>query len=271
MPTRTRVSGRFVFPLDRVARAPSSSGHLRAVTRAIGLVATSLLAGALLLLLSRSARARGTLQRGWARSAARIVGLRVRVEGTPPPAGSLLVANHLGYLDVVTFWCAVSGTCVAKSEVAGWPLVGALGRLTGTLFVDRSRRCDVARVIPAIERALCRGERVFLFAEATSTRGDRVLPFHSALFEAAVRSERPVACASVHYATPAGAPPADLAVCWWGDMTFLDHVYALLRLPHIEATLRFAPAPLVGTDRKELSRRAQTVVESIWMPVEGAR
>jgi lyso-ornithine lipid O-acyltransferase len=247
------------------------AGHLRATARALALVGTSLLAGALLLPVARSAKARRGLQRAWARSAARIVGMRVRVDGPPPPAGSLLVANHLGYLDVVTFWCAVSSTCVAKSEVAGWPLVGALGRLAGTLFIDRRRRCDVARVIPAMEQALRRGERVLLFAEATSTRGESVLPFKSALFEAAVRSDRPVACASVHYATRAGAAPADRAVCWWGDMTFLDHVYALLRLPRIEATVRFAPAPLVGADRKELARRAHAAVESVWTPVEGAR
>jgi len=269
-PNAIRVTAPFAPRYDRVPSARRATGHLRAAARAIGLVGTSLMAGALLLPLARSARARDALLQAWARSAARIVGLRVRVEGTPPPAGSLLVANHLGYLDVVTFWCAASGTCVAKSEVAGWPLVGTLGRLAGTLFIDRSRRCDVARVIPAIEDALHRGERVLLFAEATSTRGDRVLPFKSALFEAAVRSERPVACASLHYATPAGAPAADLAVCWWGDMTFLDHVYALLRLPRIEATLRFAPAPLIGADRKALARRAQAAVESIWTPVQGA-
>jgi 1-acyl-sn-glycerol-3-phosphate acyltransferase len=251
-------------------RAASADGRLRATTRAIALLGASLVAGALLVPLARSGRARRAVQRGWARSAAHIVGMRVRVEGPLPPAGSLLVANHLSYLDVVTLWCAASGTCIAKSEVAGWPLVGALGRLAGTLFIDRRRRSDVARVIPAVERALRAGDRVILFAEATSTRGDRVLPFKSSLFEAAVRSARPVACASLHYATPAGATPADLAICWWGDMTFLDHVWALLQLPYFEARVRFAPAPLAGADRKALARRAHAVVGSLWTPVRGA-
>lgn len=251
--------------------APRSGGRLRAASRALALAGVSLFAGALLLPVARSGRARQALRRAWARSAARIVGMRVRVEGPLPPGGSLLVANHLSYLDVVTLWCAADGTCVAKSEVAGWPLVGALGRLAGTIFVDRGRRRDVARVIPAMERALRGGERVILFAEATSTRGDRVLPFKSSLFEAAVRAGRPVACASLHYATPAGAAPAELAVCWWGDMTFLDHVWALLRLPRFEATLRFAPAPVAGRERKALARRAHAVVGSLWTPVGDAR
>jgi 1-acyl-sn-glycerol-3-phosphate acyltransferase len=263
----TRAFSRLVPAALRAPAAGALAGHARAALRAVALAGGSLAAGALLLPCARSPRARAAVTRAWARGAARLLGMRVRVEGPPPPAGSLLVANHLGYLDVVTLWCAVSGTCVAKSEVAGWPLVGALGRLAGTLFIDRTRRRDVARVIPAIEEALRRGERVILFAEATSTRGDRVLPFKSSLFEAPVRGERPVACASLHYATPAGETPADLAVCWWGDMTFLDHVYALMRLPCFEATVRFAPAVLSGRDRKALARQAREVVGSIWTPV----
>lgn len=257
--------------LPAAHRAPHTRGALRATARAIALIGASLVAGALLLPVARSGRARRTVQRAWARSAARIVGMRVRIEGPLPPAGALLVANHLSYLDVVTLWCAVDGTCIAKSEVAGWPLVGTLGRLAGTLFIDRNRRRDVARVIPAMERSLRRGERVILFAEATSTRGDRVLPFKSPLFEAAVRAGRPVACASLHYATPVDAAPAELAVCWWGDMTFLDHVWSLLCLPRFDATLRFARAPLADGDRKALARRAHAAVAALWTPVGGAR
>lgn len=247
-----------------------AAGHVRAAARAFALAVVSVSAGALLLPFGRSARARRRITQAWARSAARILGMRVRIEGAPPPSGSLLVANHLGYLDVVTLWCAVSGTCVAKSEVADWPLVGMLGRLAGTLFIDRTRKRDVVRVIPAIEQALRRGERVLLFAEATSTAGDRVLPFKSSLFEAAVGCSAPVACASLHYATPAPARPAALAVCWWGDMTFLAHLWALLAIPHFEARVRFAPLTLRGPDRKRLARAARATVAGIWTPVGDA-
>lgn len=249
--------------------------HLRATSRATGLVAVSLALGALgaaaraleSVSPALGARCARAVTKAWARAAARIVGMRVRVEGAPPPVASLLVANHLSYVDIVALWVAADGVFVAKSEVASWPLVGALGRVMGTLFIDRGRKRDVVRVIGAIERELARGERVILFAEGTSTRGDRVLPFKSSLFEAAVRSERPVACASLHYATPPGAAPADLAVCWWGDMTFPDHVYALLQLPCFEAVVRFAPQPLAGRDRKQLARGARESIARQWTPV----
>ena len=111
-----------------------------------------------------------------------------------------------------------------------------------------------------------RGESVILFGEGTSTGGDRVLPFKSSLFEAALRSGRPVACASLAYATDRGAPPAERAVCWWGDMTFGDHAYALMKLRGFDATLRFAAQPVAGGDRKELARRAHAGVVASWTP-----
>jgi 1-acyl-sn-glycerol-3-phosphate acyltransferase len=251
-------------------------GHVRAGARIAALLGVSLGLGAAALATRLLARARGggraqaLVTRAWARAVARIVGMRLHVEGAPPPAPGLLVANHLGYVDVVALWCAAGGVFVAKSEVASWPLVGRLGSIARTLFIDRARKRDLLRVLSEMDAALRGGERVILFAEGTSTRGEGVLPFKSSLFEAAVRARLPVGCASLSYATPPGAMPADRAVCWWGDMGFPDHVYALLRLPGFEARLRFAEAPLQGRERKALARAAHSVVAAGFVRVVGA-
>lgn len=250
-------------------------GHARAWSRIGGLLLLSAGAGVAGLaarplatvLPGAGRRLQRTVTRSWARAAARVVGMRVKVEGSPPSLPCLLVANHLSYVDVVALWTVASGAFVAKSEVAGWPLVGRLGAIMQTLFIDRRRKRDLLRVLAEMGRRLARGDSVILFAEATSTRGERVLPFKSSLFEAAARTGLPVACATLSYATPAGAPPADLAVCWWGDMTFADHVYALLRLPRFEATLRFAAAPLAGAERKALARDAHREISRLFVPV----
>lgn len=261
-------------PCGGERRGAAFASHLRATSRALALIAVSLVAGgvcAIAIGVERIAPQRGSAlrrvaARAWARSLAHILGMRVRVEGVAPAAPCLLVANHLSYLDVVTIWCATGGRFVAKSEVASWPLVGALGRIAQTLFIDRNRKRDVVRVLGAMERALARGDSVILFGEGTSTRGDRVLPFKSSLFEVAARDLRPVACASLVYATRRGAPPAERAVCWWGDMTFADHVYGLMKLRGFDATLRFAAEPVACRDRKELARRAHAAVLATWSP-----
>jgi 1-acyl-sn-glycerol-3-phosphate acyltransferase len=252
------------------ARLPAHgelASHLRAIARIAGLLAISLAAGlgglavrALAHVAPATARAaEGAVTRRWARAAARLIGMRVRVHGAPPAGPAVLVANHLGYVDVVALWSVVGGVFVAKSEVGSWPLVGALGRVLHTLFLDRGRKRDLVRVLAEMDRSLAAGRSVLFFAEGTSTRGDRVLPFKSSLFEAALRARVPVACASLAYRTAPAAPPADLAVCWWGDMTFPDHIYALLRLRGFDAEVRFAGA-LRGDDRKDLARRAHEAV-----------
>src|SRR6202011_3813730 len=74
---------------------------------------------------------------------------------------------------------------VAKREVAGWPLFGLLARLQRSVFVDRKRRHKTGEVNAQIAQRLAEGDPVVLFGEGTSSDGNRVLPFRSALIGAA--------------------------------------------------------------------------------------
>jgi len=248
--------------------------HVRAAGRVLAIVGVSLAAAALLVAaqaLRALAGRPGLLladraTRLWAVLIARVIGMRVAVHGVVPPAGSLLVANHLGYIDVVALWCATNGVFVAKAELASWPVVGLLGRAARTIFIDRGRKRDIPRVLSEMARRLRSGETVIVFPEATSSAGDGVLPFRSPLFQASVRSGVPVTCASLAYRTGPDAPRADEAVCWWGDMTFVDHLYRLLRLPDFDATLRFTPARIGAGDRKQRAREAREEVTACFTP-----
>src|SRR5262249_23665676 len=70
---------------------------------------------------------------------------------------------------------------VAKQEVARWPLFGLLARLQRTVFVDRARRQKTREVNAEIATRLTGGDPVVLFGEGTSSDGNRVLAFRSAL------------------------------------------------------------------------------------------
>lgn len=214
-----------------------------------------------------SYRWRSFIFRAWAKGLTRILGLRVDVRGQPPAAPFFLVANHLSYLDVVVLAAHVAGRFIAKREVEDWPLVGRLCRSMRTIFINRASRQDIPRVNGLIKTALARGEGIILFAEGTSTPGDRVLPFNAALLAPAASAQQPVACASLSYRTPQGEPPAHLAVCWWGDMTFLQHVWELCHLSTIMATLTFSPRTIQTSDRKELARQAWQAVNEQFIPV----
>jgi 1-acyl-sn-glycerol-3-phosphate acyltransferase len=123
------------------------------------------------------------LARTWHRGCCTIAGLRLRVRGAPAAFGStLLVANHVSYLDVVVLGSLVNVSFIAKAEVAGWPLIGRIG---GTIFVERRGSCSAGQRDRVAVR-LARGDDLILFAEGTSSDGGRVLPFKSALFAATV-------------------------------------------------------------------------------------
>lgn len=216
----------------------------------------------------RRARWQALILHRWARSAAFVLGLKIEVSCNAPTAPFLLVSNHLSYVDVIVFASQLHCVFVAKKDVESWPIIGALCRRVGTIFIDRSNRRDLARVNGEIAQAVEDGRGVILFAEGTSTKGSSVLPFRSSLLEAAAIQGFPVSYAAVSYRVLTDDPPASLSVCWWGDMTFGSHFAELLRLRRIAATVSFGSHQIRADDRKTLADRLWFEVNRLFVPVE---
>jgi 1-acyl-sn-glycerol-3-phosphate acyltransferase len=193
--------------------------------------------------------------------------VRITVEGPVPAAPFYLVSNHLSYLDIVVYAATMPARFVAKREVRDWPVVGFLARAGGTIFIDRTVKRDAVRVLQDLGSAVVEGDGVVVFAEATSSPGHMVLPFRPALLEWAARAGHPVHYASLAYRTPDDAPPAHLAVCWWGDMTFGRHLVELSSLAWIDATVRLGAGPISERDRKRLADRLHRAVSEQFTPV----
>jgi len=83
----------------------------------------------------------------------------------------------------------------------------------------------------------------------------------------AAAGELPLATAALRYGTPPGERPAQWSVCWWGDMDFLPHLLAFLRLSRVDATLTYGDEPVRGTERKQLALDAQRAVQDLFEPV----
>lgn len=204
---------------------------------------------------------------GWARTSLRLLGVRLEVEGTPPRGPCLLVANHLGYLDIATLGARHPGAVfVSMAEVADWPVMGRIARDVDTVFVPRDRRHAVGEVARAIEAQLRAGRTVVLFPEGKSGDGTALRPFQTALLEPAARLGAPVAWAAIAYETPADAPPAAEAVCWTDDAPFHTHLLRMMRLPRVRARLVYGGAVLTETDRKRLARRLEEEVAALLAP-----
>jgi 1-acyl-sn-glycerol-3-phosphate acyltransferase len=97
----------------------------------------------------------------------------------------LIVSNHVSWLDISVITSVAPVVFVAKREVASWPLFGLLAKLQRSVFVDRNQRHKTPDVNAEIARRLADGDPVLLFGEGTSSDGNRVLPFRTALIDAA--------------------------------------------------------------------------------------
>lgn len=207
----------------------------------------------------------------WAKRATGVLGVTTRVQGEPPRAPFLLVSNHLSYLDIILLASQARCVFVSKAEVARWPIIGLLARSMGTLFLDRTKKRDVARIADQIRERFELGQGVVFFPEGTSTPGAEVIPFRSSLLEPAATAGLPVRHVTLRYATPASEPPAHMAVSWWGDMEFAPHFVELLGLARIEASVVFGEEPIREPDRKLLAEELHRRVAASFTPMTEAR
>lgn len=158
-------------------------------------------------------------------------GLEPIVHGTPAGPGTMLVANHVSWADVINIAAVVDADFVAKADVADYPGLGALAARSGTIFIDRERRSQAAAQMAAIRDRLLAGRRVALFPEGTTSDGRGVLPFRSSLFAAAAESRR-VQPVTIVYTARGGGPIAPHlmdAIAWIGDEELLPNAAALAR------------------------------------------
>ena len=203
----------------------------------------------------------------WARGMSRIIGMDLEIQGEVPTDRGLIITNHLSYIDIIALWTAVPGLFVAKQEVARWPFIGLFARSTGSLFIDRDRASDAHRSISIMAEAIEEGNQVILFAEGTTSMGAEVLPLKPSLLEAAIRTGTAVSCGDIYYEVEEGRTPAHLSICWWGDMTFYDHLYALFRLPSFKARLEFYEEPIRAKNRKVLAAEVHGRISENFRPV----
>ncbi len=203
------------------------------------------------------------IQMGFCRAICAILGVRVVSSALPTrPAPRLIVANHVSWTDVIALSSLAPFLFLAKSEVARWPVLGLLARLQGAIFVTRGARMDVARVNGELTRALGEGRDLVVFPEGTSSDGARVLPFKPAHFDAmrdAAARARVVPAAIVYLQDDA---PVDVG--WYAEMTFLPHLWRLMKRGGVTCRIDFGAAiDPRGRDRKSLAREAQARVAEL--------
>lgn len=191
---------------------------------------------------------------GWA-LLLRAFRVKVRVHGVPVDDGALLLANHVSWIDIAALGHAVPAAFVAKSEVAGWPLIGTAARRIGCLFVDRASRVNARGVAAQIAARLVSGKGVIVFPEGTTGPGDGVLRFQSTLVALPGTGQPKIQPVALVYRDESHRR----AAAWLGDASLLPHALKLARGRGITLEIWFE-APFAATDRKQAARHAEAIV-----------
>ncbi|MBM2886326.1 1-acyl-sn-glycerol-3-phosphate acyltransferase [Chromobacterium phragmitis] len=198
---------------------------------------------------SRLAQAeRAVVTRRWAQHALKILGVSIKVQGVNPgfyPPNTLLVANHVSWLDIIALNSCTVSRFVAKREIRDWPLIGWLAYAAGTLFIDRGNRRDASRVNQILAEAMQNGGCMAVFPEATTSDGSGLLPFKASLFEAALLAGGTVQPVSLRYQRPDGSLLLEAA--YIDEISLLQSMGKVLSVPEIEIEICYGK-PLKAGD-----------------------
>lgn len=204
------------------------------------------------------------IKRWWSRRFVEKLGVQIEVEGALPhiESASLLVSNHVSWLDIHLLDGILPARYVAKSEIRDWPIAGWIAARAGTLFINRAKRRDAGRMAEVVIDAFHQGHRVGLFAEGTTTEGDTLLRFHAALFEPALRTEVDVIPVAIRYERADGTLCREAAFV--GDLSFAASIGLVLRQRTIIAKVRVGePVRAANMSRRELADRAHRDIASL--------
>ncbi len=200
--------------------------------------------------------------RWWLRTCARLIGIRVHLHGKPAAGASLVVANHVSWMDVVIVGGLQPVSFLSKAEIARWPVIGYLARKAGTLFINRGAGAEaVAQLIGARLRA---GAGVAFFPEGTTSDGTTIHRFHPRLFMAAINTRAPVQPVSITY--PCADPRRNTAggvhpkAPYTREVPFLTHALAIIGERRIHAVVRYPDGLSGDGNRKQLAEKAHARV-----------
>ena len=188
-------------------------------------------------------------------SAAWMVGARVRLKGAKIHPHTLLVSNHVSWLDILVLGGATNCAFVSKDEL-GHPLIHWLADQNQTVYVKRTHRKGAKNQAVAIAKALEGPKPVILFPEGTTGPGTHLLPFRSTLLEAANFAAKDVAIRPVVIDYGDAAPE----IGWWMEPGKSNVLRLLGRKGTLPVTVRVLPVLDRSGDRKQLAQHARDAI-----------
>ncbi|MBD3766929.1 MAG: 1-acyl-sn-glycerol-3-phosphate acyltransferase [Gammaproteobacteria bacterium] len=197
----------------------------------------------------------------WSRQLLSVIGVQLCHQGQPIP-GSVWVANHHSWLDILVVMAVSPARFLSKHEVAHWPVIGWLAQRAGTVFLKRGQG-ETSQAMQHMANLVRAGDSVLFFPEGTTT-DHAPKSFHARLFALPIElgvSVQPL-CLSYH-----DAQDRRTDIAYVGEQSFIANLWYLLQQDCLQAHIHFLSALTVTADtsRNVLAQQTHTAVEQEWL------
>lgn len=186
----------------------------------------------------------------------------------------LIVSNHMGFVDILMLASCHPMLFVTSNEMRETPFLGLLTEMGGCIYVERRSRTKILDEMKSIVNALRAGFRVVLYPEATSTNGERVLPFKKTLMMAAAQAGVPIQPVVINFREVNGEEFSLKwrdHLCWYGDIPFATSMWKSAVLRSVKGEIEFLE-PIYSTpedDRGLIADKAHAAISAKFVPVKG--
>tara|TARA_B100000579_G_C22814136_1_gene846872 strand:+ start:834 stop:1610 length:777 start_codon:yes stop_codon:yes gene_type:complete len=193
-----------------------------------------------------------------------LAGIRVDIQGLKKQkkesTGTLYIANHVSWFDILCLGSVLNARFIAKKEVASMGIFGFLAKLSNTFFIDNSNKGMIYEYNNFIKEKLLNGESLILFPEGTTSDGNSIRKFKSSLFECVNSGEKAINVQpiSICYVSKNNLPMGIYSrrmIAWVGETSMVNSMKEFLSSGSITVHLIFHPETSMKyfSNRKEIS------------------
>ena len=202
--------------------------------------------------------------RWWSRGLLRVFGMHVQRLGQPLAGGTMFVANHISWIDIVVLHSQHMMGFIAKSEIRDWPLVGWVTTHAETIFLQRGNSDSLNGVMGEMAQRLRDGRAVAVFPEGGTRNGEALGAFHARIFTAAVAADASVQPVALCYGDGC---QAQAVVAFAPGESFVGNFFRLLGEPPRPVKVHFLE-PILHAEHAGRRALAHTARERVQAAME---
>jgi 1-acyl-sn-glycerol-3-phosphate acyltransferase len=181
-----------------------------------------------------------------------ILGIRTTLYGELPTAQGLIIANHRSYFDPIVIVSHIHAYPVGKKEVASWPLIGYLCKISGVIFVERECQDSRQKTCDTIKKTLNEGYSVINFPEGTTHVLPTTVAFNYGSFKTATQIKAAIIPVAIDYKVTTDA--------FVNNDTFIPHFLKCFGKLTTEIKITYFP-PLYSEDTEYLLKTSKEMID----------